>query len=107
MSTTTSIPQEPRFGISSLDEKAIREWSLKLYEKVVEAKEGNAETLQTIPYETDKDIGHLQEKQAEEPLQVLKMRLARARSASRNMTSYDKLWDSSISAIHLVSYEND
>jgi hypothetical protein len=31
------IPQEPRFGISSLGGKAIREWSAKIYERVVEA----------------------------------------------------------------------
>jgi hypothetical protein len=32
------IPQEPRFGISSLGGKTIREWSAKFYERVVEAK---------------------------------------------------------------------
>jgi hypothetical protein len=33
-----SIPQEPRFGVPSLGGKAVREWSIMLYEKVVEAK---------------------------------------------------------------------
>lgn len=35
---SNGVPQEPRFGVPSLGGKAIREWSLKLYEKVVDAK---------------------------------------------------------------------
>ena len=61
------IPQEPRFSVSSLGGKTIKEWSALLYEKVVEAKRKNDSQLK----------GREMEDQNDDPLKILKIRLAK------------------------------
>lgn len=66
------IPQAPRFGLPSFRGKAIREWASKLYEQVTKVH-GNTNS-QTAPIATQDKF---QVTKAEDPLQILKLRLAR------------------------------
>ncbi|MGI0022097.1 MAG: SHOCT domain-containing protein [Nitrososphaeraceae archaeon] len=65
------IPQEPRFGVSSFRGKAIRQWSEKIYEQIVKTKK---DILQNT--NTKQQTGTPKTKE-DDPLHVLKMRLAK------------------------------
>ena len=66
------IPQEPRFGISSLGGKKIREWSAKVYELVVKNKKENPQTK--LEPETPKQRP---QSNPDDPIQILKLRYAK------------------------------
>lgn len=74
------IPQEPRFGISSLGGKAIREWSSKIYELIVQAKKINAQRPSMEP--------HAVSKTTDDPMHILKMRLVKGEIS---LADYEKL----------------
>jgi hypothetical protein len=90
------IPQEPRFGISSLGGKAIREWSAKFYERVVEAKkrENEIDTHDKPQLKSQKSAGEegaiSQATRAanEDPIHILKIRLAKGEITKEQ---YDEL----------------
>ena len=65
------IPQEPRFGASSLGGKVIRELSAKLYELIVKSKKNN---IQSASSKQQTDTSKTKE---DDPMLVLKMRLAK------------------------------
>src|SRR5919106_517914 len=78
------IPQEPRFGISSLGGKAIREWSAKFYERVVETKRENGLDIQGRTELKSQEAAEGGAKgqatttgTSEDPIQILKIRLAK------------------------------
>lgn len=64
-----NIPQEPRFGASSIGGKVIRELSAKLYELIVKSKKGEQKTN-----ESEMEMSKTKE---DDPILVLKMRLAK------------------------------
>lgn len=68
------IPQEPRFGISSLGGKAIRDWSEKLYEQIVKVRKTSPPSVIETP--TIQQTNGSNQKD-NDPLHVLKMRLAK------------------------------
>jgi hypothetical protein len=45
-----SIPQEPRFGISSFGGRGIREWAKEIYDRIIEAKRGNEPSIDTTDF---------------------------------------------------------
>jgi hypothetical protein len=64
-----NIPQEPRFGVSSLGGKAIREWADKLYEVIVQAQKDLPASQNLIKSEIRNTDN--------EPLKILKLRFAK------------------------------
>jgi hypothetical protein len=84
------IYQEPRFGVVSLSGKAIKEWAAKLYEVVVEVKKQQeleelldraAKEAQTrsklADIATKNDISQDTKSMSEDPIRLLKLRLAK------------------------------
>jgi len=64
------VPQKPRFGISSIGGKAIREWSEKVYEQIVKVKKNE---LTTVQEKTES----LESTKNDDPLHILKIRYAK------------------------------
>jgi hypothetical protein len=81
------IPQEPRFGVSSIGGTDIRKWATGLYNAVVEAKRKNALSLQSIseskgaimthPSSQVENSPNVSQEKTDEPLRILKIRLAK------------------------------
>ena len=94
------IPQQPRFGISSLGGKAIREWSAKLYERVVEVKKKEAAEL------NKQNEAQLKRQQSEgvdlstktvsneDPVHILKIRLAKGEITKEQYDELRKVFES-------------
>jgi hypothetical protein len=96
------IPQEPRFGISSLGGKAIREWSAKFYERVVEVKRENgldvqSQTQQLKSQESaqEEDTNQTMTRVSnEDPIQILKIRLAKGEITKEQYDELRKVFES-------------
>ncbi|HUL14337.1 MAG TPA: SHOCT domain-containing protein [Candidatus Acidoferrum sp.] len=78
------IPQKPRFGISSIGGKAIREWSEKVYEQIVKAKRVESASIQekTSSAESTKN---------EDPIHVLKLRFAKGEITKEEFEDMKKM----------------
>jgi hypothetical protein len=85
------IPQEPRFGVSSFGGKAIREWSAKLYERVAEAKKAQQEVIQSAVPQAN---GGQATPSAEEPVRILKKRLAMGEISKEEFEELRKMLES-------------
>lgn len=79
------IPQEPRFGASSIGGKVIRELSAKLYELIVKSNKNSLQTAnnkqQSFTSKTKDDV----------PLQVLKMRLVKGEITKEDFEELKKM----------------
>lgn len=78
------IPQEPRFGASSLGGKVIRELSAKLYELIVKTKKDNIQS-------TNKQQTDAPRTKEEDPVLVLKMRLAKGEITKEEFEDLKKM----------------
>lgn len=65
-----NISQKPRFGISSIGGKAIREWSEKIYQQIVKTKNTTNSIQEQIKH---KELTN----KSDDPLHVLKLRFAK------------------------------
>lgn len=79
------ILQEPRFGISSLGGKAIREWSEKVYAQIVKVKRDTPKPVQEQTKSTEPT------NKSEEPLQVLKLRFAKGEISKEEFEEMKKM----------------
>jgi uncharacterized membrane protein len=83
------IPQEPRFGVVSLSGRAIKEWAARLYGVVVEVKKQQKSSKPT-EYASVKQ----ESKSNEDPLHVLKLRLAKGEIAKEEYEELRKMLES-------------
>jgi uncharacterized membrane protein len=84
------IPQEPRFGVVSLSGRAIKEWAAKLYEVVVEVK-NQQKTSEEV---TEDSIKHDTKVNNIDPIQVLKVRLAKGEITKEEFEELRKMLES-------------
>jgi hypothetical protein len=88
------IPQEPRFSVSSITGKAIKEWAEKLYEAVVRAKQ-QKELEEKTKADTQSSITKNQtSKETYDPLLVLKLRLAKGEITKEEFEELRKMIES-------------
>jgi len=78
------IPQKPRFGISSIGGKAIREWSEKVYSQIVKIKKNDLETIQG---KTDS----IESIQSDDPLHIVKLRFAKGEITKEEFEDMKKM----------------
>jgi hypothetical protein len=96
------IPQEPRFGISSLGGKAIREWSAKFYERVVEVKrekgldmQSQTQRLKSQESGQEGDTSQTMTRVSnEDPMHILKIRLAKGEITKEQYDELRKVFES-------------
>jgi hypothetical protein len=82
------IPQEPRFGVSSLGGKAIREWAENLYKQIVKVRKDNPNLA----------LEHSNQKTSEysldnAPLHILKIRLAKGEISKEEFEELKKAFE--------------
>jgi len=85
------IPQEPRFGVSSFQRKAIRELAVKLYQQVASEKRDTIKVSTKADSNLTQrtDIRSVPTTGSDDPLKILKIRYAKGEITKEQ---YEDMW---------------